>query len=148
MLIASAGLQFGLVTTDIDGDGKKDLVIRKARLSFARVIRALLSGNVALQVHFYRMTPDDNYAEKANYITKTNVRFSVTSGQVDIPAIQVADFDADGLQDLMMQTESDELSFYQGNRTGQLFDEKPVEMEIVLPRNGDLVAADDINGDG
>ena len=147
-LIPSAGLQIGVVSTDIDGDGKKDLVIRKVRLSFGRVIRALLSGSVSLQLHFYKMTADDSYPEKANYVTKTNVRFSVTSGQVDIPAIQVADFDADGLQDLMMQTNRGELSFYHGNSTDKLFNKEPAEINVVLPRNGDLVATDDINGDG
>jgi hypothetical protein len=147
-LLASKGLQFGLITTDIDGDGKKDLLVRKVRLTFARVIKALLSGNVSLQLHFFRMTPDDNYAQKANYVTRTNVRFSVTSGQVDIPAIKVADFDADGLQDLMMQTKPGRLSFYQGVPTPRLFADDAVEMDVILPRNGDLLTTEDIDGNG
>jgi len=147
-LLASKGLQYGLITTDIDGDGKKDLLVRKVRLTFARVIRALLSGNVSLQLHFFRMTDAGSYAEKANYITKTNVSFSMSSGQVDIPAIKVADFDADGLQDLMMQTKPDRLSFFHGIPNADLFAEDAVELSIELPRNGDLVAAEDINDDG
>ena len=147
-LLASSGLQFGLITTDIDGDGRKDLLVRKVRLSFGRVIRALISGNVSLQLHFFRMTDEDTYAEKANYITKTNVRFSVSSGQVDIPAIQVADFDADGLQDLMMQTDTNQLSFQNGVRGDKLFSKQAVEMSVALPRNGDLATTDDINDDG
>jgi len=147
-LLASEGLQYGLITTDIDGDGKQDLMVRKVRLTFARVIRALLSGSVSLQLHFFRMTDDDSYADEANYIRKTNVRFSMTSGQVDIPAVEVADFDADGLQDLMMQTKPDRLSFYYGVPTASLFAKNAVEMSVLLPRNGDLVATEDINDDG
>jgi hypothetical protein len=147
-LLASSGLQYGLITTDIDGDGRKDLLVRKVRLSFGRVIRALLSGNVSLQLHFFRMTDADTYAEEANYITKTNVQFSVSSGQVDIPAIKVADFDADGLQDLMMQTDTNQLSFQNGVRSNELFSEQALERTVVLPRNGDLATADDINDDG
>ena len=147
-LLASSGLQYGLITTDIDGDGRKDLLIRKVRLSFGRVIRALLSGNVSLQLHFFRMTDEDTYAEKANYITKTNVKFSVSSGQVDIPAIKVADFDADGLQDLIMQTDTNQLSIQNGVRGDKLFSEKAIEKTVALPRNGDLVTTDDINDDG
>ncbi len=147
-LLASSGLQYGLITTDIDGDGRKDLLVRKVRLSFGRVIRALLSGNVSLQLHFFRMTDNDTYAEEANYVTKTNVQFSVSSGQVDIPAIKVADFDADGLQDLMMQTDTNQLSFQNGVRGDELFSEQAIERTVALPRNGDLATTDDINDDG
>jgi hypothetical protein len=147
-LLASTGLQYGLIATDIDGDGRKDLLVRKVRMSFGRVIRALLSGSVPLQLHFYRMTDDDTFAEEANYVTKTNVEFSVSSGQVDIPAIQVADFDADGLQDLMMQTEPNELSFQLGVLSDELFAETAIRLSVVLPRNGDLVSTEDINNDG
>lgn len=147
-LLASSGLQYGLIATDINGDGKKDLLVRKVRLSFGRVIRALLAGKVSLQLHFFRMTDEDSYAEEANYITKTNVRFSMSSGQVDIPAIQVADFDADGLQDLMMQTGTNRLSFQNGVRGDELFSKQAIEMVVALPRNGELATTDDIDDDG
>ncbi|MEJ2129194.1 MAG: VCBS repeat-containing protein, partial [Woeseiaceae bacterium] len=147
-LLASSGLQYGLVSIDIDGDGRKDLLVRKVRMSFGRVIRALLSGNVSLQLHFYRMTDEDTFADEANFVTRTNVSFSVSSGQVDIPAIKVADFDGDGLQDLMMQTDNNELSFQFGIRDPSLFSEDATEQVVKLPRNGDLVTADDVNGDG
>jgi len=146
-LLASEGLQYGLIATDIDGDGKKDLLARKVNLTFGRVIRALISGNVSLQLHFFRMT-NDSYVEPANHVAKTNVRFSVTSGHVDIPAIKIADFDADGQQDLMMQTKTDRLSFFHGVPTEELFAEDAIEVDIDLPRNGDLVTTDDVDEDG
>lgn len=147
-LLASTGLQYGLVATDIDGDGRKDLLVRNVRMSFGRVIRALLSGNVSLQLRFYRMTGADTFDDEANFATRTSVRFSVSSGQVDIPAIKVADFDGDGLQDLVMQTDSDELSFQFGIPGDGLFADDAIERPVVLPRNGDLVVTDDVNDDG
>lgn len=146
-LMSSSGLQYGLVTTDIDGDGKKDLLVRDVRITFGRVIRSLLSGNVPLNLHFFRMTDDDDYAEDANYITKTNVRFSMKTGHMDIPAVKVSDFDGDGLQDLMMQTSPTRLSFFTGLPTADLFDRDTTDLEIALPRNGDLVDIADIDGD-
>jgi len=146
-LLSSEGLQYGLVTTDIDGDGKKDLLVRNVRITFGRVIRSLLSGNVPLRLHFYRMTGDDGYAEKANYIARTNVRFSVTTGHMDIPAIKIADFDGDHLQDLLMQTRPTRLSFFAGRPTAKLFAVDATNLEVELPRNGDLVEIADINGD-
>ena len=146
-LLSSEGLQYGLVTTDIDGDGKKDLLVRKVRITFGRVIRALMSGDVPLQLHFFRMTDDDDYAEEANYVTKTNVRFSVKTGHADIPAVKIADFDGDGLQDLMMQTQPTRLSFFAGRPTAELFADDAMDLTVELPRNGDLVDVKDINGD-
>ena len=75
-LLASEGLQFGLISTDIDGDGKLDLIVRKAKLSFGRLIRALFSGTVPLEIQFYRMNEYDSYPEEANFVARTKVRFS------------------------------------------------------------------------
>ncbi len=147
-LIASEGLQFDLIETDINGDGKQDLVVRKAKLSFGRVIRALIAGSVGVEIHFHRMTDDDRYEEAANFVAKTKVRFSRSTGQVDIPAIEVADFDGDGLQDLVVQTDRSRLSYYHGEPTETLFAKTPSALAVVLPRNGELVDTDDINGDG
>jgi hypothetical protein len=94
------------------------------------------------------MTDGDTFAEEANYIARTNVKFSVSSGQVDIPAVQIADFDADGLQDLMMQTDTNQLSFQSGERSDELFAQDEIERNVALPRNGDLVSVEDLNDDG
>jgi hypothetical protein len=147
-LLASEGLQYGMVTTDIDGDGLQDLVVRKVRLSFSRVIRALISGNVSLRLSFFRMTPDGGYGEEPNYVTRTKVHFSMASGQIDIPAVAVADFDGDGLKDLLMQTRPDQLSLSRGVAGDTLFTDESTNIEVDLPRNGDLVASEDVNNDG
>jgi hypothetical protein len=147
-MIAFEGIQFDLISTDIDGDGKQDLVVRKAKLSFGRIIRALFSGSVPIEIHFHKMSEKDTYEEDANFVAKTKVRFSRSSGQVDIPAIAVDDFDGDGLQDLVVQSAPDHLGFYDGEPTDQLFAKKPASYEIDLPRNGELVSAQDINDDG
>ena len=147
-LLESDGMQYDIVTTDIDGDGKMDLMARKIQLSFGRFIRALLSGSMAMQVQFYKMTDDDTYPSNASYVAKTKVRFSMSSGQVDIPAIRIADFDGAGQQDLMIQTKPDRLSFHYGIAGNKLFAKSAVSRTVDLPRNGDLVATEDINGDG
>ena len=147
-LLASSGLQYGLSTTDLNGDDRKDLLIRKVQMSFGRVMRALLSGNVPMELHVYRMSDDETYSKEANFITKTNVKLSVRSGHVDIPAILVGDLDDDGLEELILQTEPDELSIRFGVRNEDLFDDEPVSRKVQLPRNGELVAVEDLNDDG
>ena len=94
------------------------------------------------------MTDDGQFPERANYEAKTKVRFSMTSGQIDIPAVRVADFDGDGLQDLVIGNQEGQLALYRGEATTRLFTRNALKTEALLPRNGELVQADDINGDG
>jgi len=94
------------------------------------------------------MTDDGRFPERANYEAKTKVKFSVTSGQIDVPAALVADFDGDGLQDLVIGNQKGQLELYRGEATQRLFTNKALETETLLPRNGELVQAEDINGDG
>ena len=147
-LLASEGLQYGVVAIDIDGDGLQDLLVRKVRLSFTRVIRALLSGNVSLRLNFFRMTPGGSYAGEPNYVARTDVHFSMSSGQIDVPAVEVADFDGDGLKDLMMQTRPDRLILSRGVANADLFADDSRRFEVDLPRNGELVESGDVNDDG
>ena len=147
-LLPSDGLQFEVRKSDINGDGKQDLIIPSVRLSFTRVMAALFSGKVSLNLRFYKMAPDDQYPKDANYETKAKVRFSMTSGQVDIPAIEVADFNGDGLEDLLIQTNRSRATLYRGEASERLFVKKGIDADIPLPRNGELVKGKDVNGDG
>ena len=72
----------------------------------------------------------------------------MASGQIDIPAIAVADFDGDGLKDLLMQKRPDQLSLSRGVAGEDLFSDESTRIEATLPRNGDLVASEDVDGDG
>ncbi len=146
-LLASEGILFDPISTDINGDGRMDLLTRKARISFGRIIRALISGGMNLELQFYKMTESDTYPDEANYSTKTRVRFSRSSGQVDIPAFEVADFDGDGIQDMLLQSDVDELGFYRGLNSDELFAKKSAQVTVKLPRNGELVDSIDVNGD-
>ena len=117
-------------------------------MSFARVIRALLSGSVSLQLNFYRMLDQGGFPDEANYVARTSVQFSVSTGQVDIPAIRVADVDGDGLLDLAMQTGPGELTLRRGTLGESLFSDEDIRLTVALRRNGELVTVNDINLDG
>jgi len=54
-LLSSDGLQFDLRKSDINDDGKQDLIIPSVRLSFTRVMAAFFSGSVSLDLRFYKV---------------------------------------------------------------------------------------------
>ena len=55
---------------------------------------------------------------------------------------------SDGLEDLLMQTDSDRLEYRRGVRNEELFDDDAIEMTIALPRNGELVKVENLDDDG
>jgi hypothetical protein len=62
--------------------------------------------------------------------------------------VAVADFDGDGLMDLLMQTKPDRLSLSRGVADESLFADESTRIEVDLPRNGNLVASEDVDDDG
>ncbi len=147
-LIKSQGLQFDLETVDIDGDGKLDLMSPSVKVSLPRVIAALFSGNASVRLSFYNMQGDGTYPEEATYATKARVEFDLSSGRVRYPAVEIADFDGDGLGDLLVQTAPQRFTIFRGTGDGQLFEKRGASATVLLPRRGDRVEAEDLNGDG
>ncbi len=146
--LSAEGMQFDVRLHDINGDGRLDLMIPSAKLSFGKVIGALFSGSVSLDLLFYRMEENGRYPDVANYRTRAKVRFSIRSGQVDIPAVEVDDFDGDGFKDLLFQRGRDRLTLFRGEDTDELFSRRGEDIEVALPRNGELVDGGDLNADG
>ena len=108
--------------SDLNGDNYLDLAVANAG-----------SHDISIMLN----NGDGTYQTAVNYPTGGSEPWSVFA----------ADFDGDGLQDFVMQTDDNALSFFRGEPTGRLFADDAVTRRVPLPRNGELVAADDINGD-
>jgi hypothetical protein len=146
--IASGGVQFEPIVVDVDGDGRMDIATPSTRLSLARVVGALFSGRMGVDLDVYRMREDGSYPADSDYQTRFKVEFDLKTGLSRYPAVAIADFDGDGLAELVLQKEQDELTLYPGVGSPKIFGKKSRTLELRLPRNGQMVKAGDLNDDG
>ncbi|MGI9264805.1 MAG: FG-GAP-like repeat-containing protein, partial [Gammaproteobacteria bacterium] len=146
--IASGGVQFEPVVVDVDGDGRMDIATPSTKLSLTRVVGALFSGRMGVDLDVYRMREDGSYPDESDYQTRFKVEFDLKTGLSRYPAVAIADFDGDGLSELVLQKEKDELTFYPGIGAPKIFGKKTQTLELELPRNGQMVKAGDLNDDG
>jgi len=147
-VVRSKGIQLVVEPLDLDDDGRKDLVAATVRISLMKIIRALFSGGIKVNFLFYRMREDSTYPLNPDYKTSAKMEFDLGTGFVSVPALVVADFDGDGIKDLMVQSGTDKLAYHQGLRSHDLFASKAQTVRLDLPGNGELVQAEDVDGDG
>ena len=145
--ILSDGVQFDPLVVDVDGDGRMDLATPSTQLGLTRIVAALFSGKMGVDLDVYRMRPDGTYPEDSDYRTRFKVEFDLKTGLVRNPAVAIADFDGDGAAELLLQEEDGALSLYPGRQGGKLFGDEARTVELPLPRNGVMVEARDLDGD-
>ncbi len=146
--IASGGIQFDPLAVDVDGDGRLDLATPSTRLGLGRVISALVTGRISVDLDVYRMRANGVYREDSDYQTQFKVEFDLKTGQMRYPAIAIADFGGDGPADLLLQGDDDVLNLYPGTGKDELFGKKGDSLTLPLPSNGQMVEARDLNDDG
>jgi len=146
--ITSDGVQFAALVVDVDGDGRMDIATPSTRLGLARIVGALFSGRISVDLDVYRMRADGRYPDESDHQTRFKVEFDLKTGLSRYPAVAIADFDGDGAAELMVQEEPDELTLYPGVAEPALFGKKGRVLSLPLPRNGQMVEARDLDDDG
>lgn len=145
--IPSDGVQLSLSAVDVNGDSMQDLVTTSFHLGFGEIIAALFSRSVTLDVALYRLGTSPIYPTQPDFRAKAKLQFSLSTGFISNPAVRFADFDGDGLLDLMLQDGSDELRIRRGSRAGSEFSGETETWTTRLPRDGTLIDVADANGD-
>jgi hypothetical protein len=146
--IALDGIQFDPVIVDVDGDGLLDVVTSSTRLGLTRIVSALFSGRISVDLDVFRMRPAGAFPDSPDYGTRIRVEFDLETGLTRVPATAIADFDGDGRADLLVQGEDDTLEIHAGTGQDPLFADERETLTLPLPRSGQMVEAEDLNGDG
>jgi hypothetical protein len=147
-VVSSKGMQFELTLVDIDGDKQLDLVSPSFELGIGTIIASLFSSSADLDIRFHPLTNSEGYELKPNLEKELSVDFDLSSGQRVYPLLKVSDFDGDGVNDLLIGHGSQRIYLYPGTKNNKLFVRKPQKFKIKLPRNGQFIAANDLNNDG
>jgi hypothetical protein len=146
--IASDGVQFDPLVVDVNGDGRLDVATPSTKLGLTRVVGALFSGRIGVDLDVYRMRDDNSYPEDSDYRTRFKVEFDLKTGLFSYPAVVIADLDGDGQAELLIQENEDTLGIHSGTGDSKLFDDAGDEASLPLPRNGQMVEAHDLDEDG
>ncbi len=141
---STAGSKF----EDLDGDDRSDAMIASLDIGIRQIIGALLTGSIKMDVNFYTMTANSTYPAEANLSQDAQIDFSLSSGAAGGPVIQLADFNGDGLEDLLTKSSAKYLRLYLGNKSSRIFEKHGEKIPANLPIDGAMVTDDDINNDG
>ncbi|GEM_PF-4491521 len=148
---------------DVNGDGRKDLALAKVdKLGVSAALQVLITGKIDATILLFLQGPDGKFPESVSYEKELSVpfvvNFSSNSVQVESPVMvdPQGDYDNDGRADLLVKTESDELTLYL-SAGGKIFDEekgvtvKTMDTEAFsfsVFENFEPLHLVDLNGDG
>ena len=94
---------------DLEGDGKKELLLTYAAMSVGNAAKAVLSGKADAVSECYRLGPDGRFAEKAVWVYKSSVKMDLKTVTLEgtLPVFQ-GDFNGDGAVDVFQGVSREE----------------------------------------
>ncbi|MGD8414463.1 MAG: VCBS repeat-containing protein [Candidatus Latescibacterota bacterium] len=140
---ASAGTMFW----DVNGDGRKDLVLPSVKISVAAIIRFLITRSIKVYFNLYLLGEDGRFSDRPDFTKE--IKFKIDfSGESDDQATDLeGDYNGDKRTDFVFATEEDELSIFLGvDEKDRLFSKK-AKAKVKADAYGEL-SSHDLNGDG
>jgi len=133
---------------DVNGDGRKDLILPSFKISITAIIRWLITRSIPVYFNIFLLSEDSRFSDRPDFTKE--VKFKIDwSGESDTQAMALdGDYNADQRKDFVFATDEDELSIYLGVTDGgdRLFSKKPVA-KVTADAFG-LLSSPDLNGDG
>ena len=145
--IESKGYQFEIEGLDFNNDNQTDMLISAVDIGLGKVLGALVTGAVSIDLNFYQMR-NGLYAAKPDLKRDIKATFDLRSGDFFFPSVLIADADGDGFDDLLVQEGEDQLNIFLGSGDASLFSKSPMVIDVHMPSDPELVVAADLNRDG
>jgi len=150
-VIHAEGTLTGLEFVDIDNDDKLEVLLAGFDIGLSQIIGALVTGGIDQDVYVFKMSEQDKFLSKPTIKKGVELTFSLSSGQSGSAIVKLADLNGDGLKELVLSDDDDELKIYLGrkpNKKKKSFAKRSVSYSTELPKDGKLVIVEDLNGDG
>ncbi|PKI16333.1 FG-GAP repeat domain-containing protein [Colwellia sp. 12G3] len=150
-VIHAEGTLTGLEFVDIDSDDKLEILLAGFDIGLSQIIGALVTGGIDQDVYVFKMSEQDKFPSKPAIKKGVELTFSLSSGQSGSAIVKLADLNGDGLKELVLSDDDDELKIYLGQKPGnknKSFSKRSVSYSTELPKDGKLVMVEDLNGDG
>jgi len=132
---------------DVNGDGRKDLVLVNVEIGFWNVIKALISRSVNAQAAFYLMPPEGRLPRDPQRLQTYEVTFSLGRFSHQ-PIADFGDLNGDGLPDLLLSENKETVGIHWGQPGGVWASAPDARLKDDIPLAGARVRVGDLDGDG
>ena len=146
-IIESPGIQFKMQEQDFNSDGQTDILISSVELSVGKIVRALLTGSVRINLGFYQRR-NGRYSVEPNLVRSIKATFSLATGDVFFPSVLMTDISGDGIVELLVQEGEDRLLIYPGEDSELLFGKEAIKVDVPMPTQPERIQVADLNTDG
>ena len=116
-VIHTEGTLTGLEFVDIDNDDKLEVLLAGFDIGLSQIIGALVTGGIDQDVYVFKMSEEDKFPAKPAIKKGVELTFSLTSGQSGSAVVKLADLNGDGLKELILSDDDDELKIYLGKKS-------------------------------
>jgi hypothetical protein len=144
--ISTRGQEFTIKFKDLNNDNLLDIYTTSVEIGFGKIVSALLSGEVDIDVRFFLQEKGFRFPEEPNIEKEAEMAFNLSSGSQSFPVIEISDFNNDNLLDLLIQDDDDDLRFVAGN-SKRLFNSRSRGVDMPVPKDGGRVKVLDFNND-
>jgi len=118
--------------SDVNGDGRMDLIMPSVKISITSIIRILLTRSLPINFNIFLLNEDGSFSERPDFSKEVKLKIDF-SGETDTPAMSLeGDYDGDKRKDFVSANDEDELSIYRGvEDEDKLFsDDSAVEINV------------------
>jgi len=145
--ISADGTLSGLQLIDMNNDGRKEILVSSFDIGVGQIIGALLSGSIDQDVFIFALDNDDNYNNNPRFSEDVDLSFSLSSGRSGKAVILSADFNGDGVKEMLLSDNDKRLSIYTGLTTDKLFSSSYKRHRLVLPQDGEMLTSAELSND-
>lgn len=157
LTVRAKGVTFFSYYTDLDADGRLDLVLpRIDKISIWGIVKVLLTRSVDVEMLVHYQRPDGSFPEEPDRIREVEVPVSINSkgdrvrfGSSIVVSVE-GDYDKDGHKDLIIREDDETLALYRGlpNRGREEDPSLEVEVPSLVDHQFCLPDVTDLDGDG